>query len=74
LEAIRALQAQGHVVAMAGDGINDAPVLAGADLSFAMGHGAPLARARADIVSLSSRVGGVADALALARRAMQVVR
>ncbi|MDR2638166.1 MAG: heavy metal translocating P-type ATPase [Zoogloeaceae bacterium] len=52
-DAVEALQAEGAVVAMAGDGINDAPVLAQAQVSLAMGSGAQLARTQADLVLLS---------------------
>jgi Cu2+-exporting ATPase len=52
LDAVRALQAEGAVVAMVGDGINDAAVLSGADVSFAMGQGAQLAQLHADCVLL----------------------
>jgi Cu2+-exporting ATPase len=52
LDAVRTLQAQGAVVAMVGDGINDAAVLGGADVSFAMGQGAQLAQLHADCVLL----------------------
>jgi Cu2+-exporting ATPase len=57
LDAVRALQAQGAVVAMVGDGINDAAVLGGADVSFAMGQGAQLAQLHADCVLLDSGAG-----------------
>jgi Cu2+-exporting ATPase len=54
LDAVRALQAGGAVVAMVGDGINDAAVLSGADVSFAMGQGAQLAQLHADCVLLDT--------------------
>ena len=74
LAEVAAAQAAGLRVAMVGDGINDAPVLARADVSFAMGQGALLARARADAVVLSDRLGDLALALGLARRTLRVVR
>ncbi|MDP1690540.1 MAG: cation-translocating P-type ATPase [Burkholderiaceae bacterium] len=74
LAAVRAMQAEGHVVAMLGDGINDAPVLAQADVSLAMGEGADLARHGADAVLLSMLLTDVAHAFALARRTQRVVR
>ena len=70
---VRALQ-QGRKVAMVGDGMNDGPVLALADLSVAMGEGLPLAQAHADVVVQGGRLMPVADLLALARRTQQVVR
>ena len=73
LAALRAAQADGRVVAMLGDGINDAPVLAQADVSLAMGEGADIARQSADAVLLSMRLGDVAHAFALARRTRRVV-
>lgn len=73
-DAVRRLQADGQVVAMLGDGINDAPVLAQADVSLAMGEGSDLARHSADAVLLSMRLSDVAPAFALARRARRVVR
>ena len=74
LAEVAAAQAQGLKVAMVGDGINDAPVLARADVSFAMGQGALVARAQADAVVASNRLGDLVLALDLARRCMAVVR
>jgi len=74
LQAIRALQAQGHCVAMVGDGLNDAPVLAGAQVSFAIGQAVELAQARADFVLLGKHLLPVAQAVLLARRTLTVVR
>jgi Cu2+-exporting ATPase len=68
------LQAQGHRVLMLGDGINDAPVLARADASLAMGQGALLARAQADGVLLSGRLADVARLRALSLRTRRVIR
>jgi Cu2+-exporting ATPase len=74
LAALRALQARGERVLMVGDGVNDAPVLAQADVSFAMGQGAAVARVHADAVLLSGRLADVAMARALARRTVRVIR
>ncbi len=74
LAYLRALQAQGAVVAMVGDGLNDGPVLAGADVSLVLGQAVPLAQARADFVVLGAQLDGVARALQLARRTLRVVR
>lgn len=74
LAALRKAQSGGERVAMLGDGINDAPVLAQADVSLAMGEGAPVARSTADAVLLSNSLLDVVAARRLARRTMRVVR
>jgi Cu2+-exporting ATPase len=74
LQALRDLQSQGWQVAMVGDGLNDAPVLAGAQVSFALGQAVPLAQAQADFVVLGTRLLPVASTVLLARRTVAVVR
>ncbi len=74
LARVRALQSQGRRVAMVGDGMNDGPVLACADVSVALGEGVPLAQARSDVVLQGGRVGAVALLIAHARRTRRVVR
>jgi Cu2+-exporting ATPase len=74
LQALRDLQAQGRQVAMVGDGLNDAPVLAGAQVSFALGQAVALAQAQADFVVLGAALLPVAHTVLLARRTMAVVR
>lgn len=74
LTALQMLQAQGHHVAMVGDGMNDGPVLAGAHVSFAFGRAVPLAQSRADFVVLSDSLAVVPQTLMLARRTLRVVR
>ncbi|MGM9427248.1 heavy metal translocating P-type ATPase [Hydrogenophaga sp. MI9] len=68
------LQSQGRRLAMVGDGLNDGPVLARADTSFALGHAAPLAQAQADYVLQGGQVMDVVSTLLQARRTMRVVR
>jgi Cu2+-exporting ATPase len=74
LAEVAAAQAAGLRVALVGDGINDAPVLARADVSFAMGQGALVARAQADAVVVSSRLADLVRAHSLARKSMRVIR
>ncbi len=74
LAEVAAAQASGLRVAMVGDGINDAPVLARADVSFAMGQGALVARAQADAVVVSSRLSDLVLMHRTARRTLRVIR
>ncbi|HKW84388.1 MAG TPA: HAD-IC family P-type ATPase, partial [Burkholderiaceae bacterium] len=74
LGMLRAAQQRGEIVAMLGDGINDAPVLAQADVSLAMGEGAAIARAEADGVLVSNRLHDLVSARRTAKRALRVVR
>lgn len=73
LAYLQALQRTGAKVSMVGDGLNDAPVLAGAHVSFALGSALPLAQAQADLVVLGGDLRAVALALAVSRRALRVV-
>ena len=71
---VRTLQAQGHRVLMLGDGINDGPVLAAANVSCAMGQGAAVAHAAADMLLLGDSLGGIARAVTTARGNARLIR
>ena len=71
---MRQLQQQGHRVAMVGDGLNDGPVLAGADASFALGQAVPLAQSKADFVLMGGQLTVLVETLRRSRQTLRIVK
>jgi len=74
LKQVKLEQAAGHRVAMVGDGLNDGPVLAGADVSFALGQALPLAQSKSDFVFMTNDLKPLVATFQLSRKTLQIVR
>lgn len=74
LKNVNALQQQGAIVVMTGDGVNDAPVLAGANLSIAMGKGTQLAAATADMILISNNIEHIFHGYQIAIKTLRIIK
>ena len=74
LQKVNELQKQGAIVVMTGDGVNDAPVLAGANLSIAMGKGTQLAATTADMILISNNIEHIYHGYQIATKTLSIIR